>query len=77
MRYNILKLAHESSNHGKKVVNLFEIGDPLGLDADKLQRIYFYLQDEGLISFHVLGGDFLVTTKGIQLVEKRNTDRIF
>jgi hypothetical protein len=71
MRYNILKLAHESTKHGEKVVNLFKIGDPLALDAEKLQKIYFYLQDEGLISFHALGGDFSVTTKGIQPIEKK------
>ena len=72
LRYKILELAHKDSNNEMKVLNLFRIGDPLGINREKLQRVYFYLQDEGLIDFYALGGDFLVTEKGKQLIEKKS-----
>ena len=60
LRYDILKRANGSSNQERKIVNLFELGAPLGIEREKLERIYFYLQDEGLIDFHALGGDFYI-----------------
>lgn len=77
LRYKIHELAHKDSNNEKKVLNLFRIGDPLGINREKLQRVYFYLQDEGLIDFYALGGDFFVTEKGKQLIEKKSPNRIF
>jgi hypothetical protein len=67
LRADILKQAFSSS---VKVVNLFEIGEPLGIEREKLERIYFYLQDEGLIDFYALGGDFVLTEKGIETLKK-------
>ncbi len=48
LRADILKQAFSSS---AKVVNLFVIGVPLSIEKEKLERIYFYLQDEGLNRF--------------------------
>lgn len=77
LRYKILKLSYGYSNNLQKgVVNLFEIGKILGADSENLQKIYFYLHDEGLIGFHALGGDFTVTDKGKQLLNIENIDRI-
>jgi predicted transcriptional regulator len=72
LRADILKQAFNSS---AKVVNLFEIGGPLGIRKEKLERIYFYLQDEGLIDFYALGGDFILTEKGREML-KKNLKRI-
>jgi hypothetical protein len=72
LRADILKQAFNSS---AKVVNLFEIGGPLGIRKEKLERIYFYLQDEGLIDFYALGGDFILTEKGREVL-KKNLKRI-
>jgi hypothetical protein len=73
LRADILKQAFNSST---RVVNLFEIGGPLGINNEKLERIYFYLQDEGLIDFYALGGDFFLTEKGRAALNK-NPKRIF
>ena len=71
-RADVLKQAFKSS---AEVVNLFEIGVPLGIEKEKLERIYYYLQDEGLIDFHALGGDFVLTSEGRELL-KKNPKRI-
>jgi len=73
LRADILKQAFSSS---AKVVNLFVIGVPLGIEKEKLERIYFYLQDEGLIDFYALGGDLVLTEKGREML-KKNPRRIF
>jgi predicted transcriptional regulator len=77
LRYNILKLTYDMSNQKKSIVNLFKIGEPLGIEKEKLERIYFYLEDEGLVDFYALGGCFFITDKGKELIEKRNSNRIF
>jgi hypothetical protein len=73
LRAHILKKA---SNSSTQVVNIFGIGKPLGIEREKLERIYFYLQDEGLIDFYALGGDFVVTEKGKELMLKKVVKRI-
>ena len=73
LRADILKQAFSSS---AKVVNLFVIGVPLSIEKEKLERIYFYLQDEGLIDFYALGGDLVLTEKGREML-KKNPRRIF
>lgn len=55
LRYDILKKAYEKSNQGIKNANIHEIGELLGIQKEDLNRIYFYLEDEGLIKFYVLG----------------------
>jgi hypothetical protein len=50
-------------------MNVFTIGQPLGIEKEKLDRIYFYLVDEGLIEFYALGGSFHITAKGRQRVK--------
>jgi hypothetical protein len=68
LRADILRQAFRSS---AQVANIFEIGGPLGIGKEKLERIYFYLQDEGLIMFYALGGDFIITEQGRELVLKK------
>jgi DNA-binding transcriptional regulator YhcF (GntR family) len=73
LRADILKQAFNSSS---RVVNVFGIGEHLGIEREKLERIYFYLQDEGLIDFFALGGDFVITEKGRALMLKKNLKSI-
>ena len=76
--YNVLKLTYDRlSNQKIRAVNLFEIGEALGIEKEKLERIYFYLEDEGLIESVALGGAFSITNKGKKLIEKGNINRIF
>lgn len=78
LRHDVLKLAYDRiSNQKIRVVNIFEIGEVLGIEREKLQRIHFYLEDEGLIDPISLGGSFLITDKGKQLIEKGDSNRIF
>lgn len=70
LRYTILKNAYEFWSQNVKVVNIFELGKPLGINNEKLERIYFYLEDERLIDFFALGGKFYVTEKGREFIEK-------
>ena len=78
LRYTILKQAFDSlSDKNNVILNIFEIGKPLGIEKKKLERIFFYLEYEGLIKFFALGGDFCVTDKGKEIIEKSSEDRIF
>lgn len=65
------------SNQKRSIVNLFKIGEHLGIEKEKLERVYFYQEDEGLIDFYALGGCFFITDKGKDLIEKRSSNRIF
>ena len=76
LRYDVLRQAFVLSNK-MRVVNLFKIGGYLGIENEKLHRIYYYLEDEGLIDFFALGGCFFITDKGKELIEKRDSYRIF
>jgi hypothetical protein len=76
LRYDILKRSSGSSKQKDKVMNIFTMGAPLGIEREKLERIYLYLQDEGLIESYALGGSFYITTKGLQRV-KKSPKRIF
>lgn len=59
-------------------MNLFELGEPLGVKKEKLERVYFYLEDAGLIDFFALGGKFFITDTGREFIEKNpNSNRIF
>jgi len=77
LRYDILKKAYEMLNEGKETVNIHEIGEPLGIQKEDINRIYFYLEDEELIQFYALGGDFLITDKGKEFIEKSTSNRIY
>jgi predicted transcriptional regulator len=48
-----------------------------GIENEKLERIFFYLEHEGLIYFYALGGDFYITDKGKEVIEKNRFNRIF
>jgi DNA-binding transcriptional regulator YhcF (GntR family) len=39
----------------------------MGYDQKTLERIYYYLEDEGFIKTYALGGDFTITQKCIEL----------
>jgi hypothetical protein len=77
LRYSILKETYNLYNQNIKAVNLFKIGEPRGIEREKLERIYFYLEDEGLIDSIALGGTCYITNKGKELIEKGNINRIF
>lgn len=77
LRYEVLRQAYDLSPQAPGPVNLFKIGEPLGIEHEKLQRIYFYLEDEDLIDFYALGGDFIINDKGKKLIETPDKRRIF
>jgi hypothetical protein len=76
LRYNILKRASFLHEQKDEPMNIFTIGQPLGIEKEKLDIIYFYLVDEGLIEFYALGGSFHITPKGRKRV-KDSPGRIF
>ena len=51
LRYTILRTAYDLSYQNKKILNIFTIGQPLGIEKEKLERIFFYLEHEGLSMF--------------------------
>lgn len=80
LRYDILKRAWDLTKGEDDVVNTFDLAASLGIDGKKelhkLERIHFYLQDEGLIKPYAIGGSFHITAKGCQRV-KGSPGRIF
>lgn len=80
LRHDILERASHSSKERHDVMNIFEIANSLEIDTkkeqEKLERVYFYLQGEGLIESYAIGGSFRMTPKGRQRV-KEGGDRIF
>jgi hypothetical protein len=46
--------------------------DNLGYDKETLERIYYYLEEEGLIKTFALGGEFTITQK---CIEQQGVDR--
>jgi hypothetical protein len=56
------------------VVSTFDIAASLGIDTKKeheiLERIHFYLQDDGLIKPYATDGSFHITPKGRQRVKE-------
>lgn len=77
LRHVVLKRVYDMSNEKIKIVNLFEIGEPLGIEKEKLKMIYYYLEDEAFIGFYALGGCFFITDKGKEFIEKNKSNRIF
>src|SRR5829696_832533 len=56
-----LKKAYElSEGSNKKPISAFKIMDILGYDKETLERIYYYLEEEGLIKTFALGGEFTI-----------------
>jgi vacuolar-type H+-ATPase subunit F/Vma7 len=80
LRYDILKRASDLTEEKDDVANTFEVAASLGIDIkkdhEKLVRVHFYLQDEGLIEPFAVGGRFHLTAKGRQRV-KECSGRIF
>ena len=66
LRYDILERASLLAGQRDEAMNIFTIGQPLGIEKEKLDRIYFYLEDEGLTKFHAIGGYFFITDKGLK-----------
>ncbi len=80
LRYDILERASDLTKEKDDVANTNNVAASLGIDTKKelhkLERIHFYLQDEGLIKPYATGGSFHVTAKGRQCV-KESPGRIF
>jgi predicted transcriptional regulator len=77
LRFDVLKDAFDMFERGVTFVNIHEIGRSLGIEKEDFNRIYFYLEDEGLIEFYALGGSFFITDKGKTLIEKSTSNRIY
>jgi hypothetical protein len=66
-RTEFLKKAHELSKGSTgQPVSAFKIMGMLGYDQKTLERIYYYLEDDGLIKTFALGGEFTITQKCIE-----------
>jgi predicted transcriptional regulator len=55
-------------------LNAFEIMSSSNYDKETIERIYFYLVDEGLIKPFATGGELTITPKGIEQVEKGSNE---
>ena len=55
-----------------EIIILYDIGQKLNIDNSLLERIYFYLEDEGLIKFFSTGGKFSLTHLGIKTIENKS-----
>ena len=55
-------------------LNAFKIMSSSNYDKETVERIYFYLVDEGLIKPFSTGGEFTITPKGIERVMKGKSD---
>jgi hypothetical protein len=64
------KVYKNSNNDEMRVFNLSALGEELGYAKEDLERIYFYLEDEGLIQTRFLGGAFSITHQAIRLMEQ-------
>jgi DNA-binding MarR family transcriptional regulator len=66
-RTEFLKKAYELSRENtSQPVSAFKIMEMLGYDQKTLERIYYYLEDEGFIKTYASGGDFTITQKCIE-----------
>ncbi len=59
-----------SKGNPKQHLNAFKIMSSSNYDKETIERIYFYLVDEGLIKPFATGGEFTITPKGIERVKK-------
>lgn len=66
-RTAFLKKAYElTKGSTRQPVSAFKIMEMLGYDQKTLERIYYYLEDEGLIKTFALGGKFTITQRCIE-----------
>lgn len=59
-----------SKGNPKQHLNAFKIMSSSNYDKETIERIYFYLVDEGLIKPFPTGGEFTIAPKGIECVKK-------
>lgn len=64
------KVYKNSNNDEMRVFSLTALGEELGYAKEDLERIYFYLEDQGLIQTRFLGGSFSITHEAIRLMEQ-------
>jgi hypothetical protein len=76
LRYTILKRAFDLNKQGIHDFNIHLLAEPIINENNKLNKVYFYLEDAGLTKFYVLGGGFVITESGKKFVEENPTDRI-
>jgi hypothetical protein len=76
LRYTILKKAFDLNKQGIHDFNIHVLAEPIINENNKLNKVYFYLEDAGLTKFYVLGGGFVITENGKKLVEENRIDRI-
>jgi hypothetical protein len=76
LRYTILKKAFDLNKQGIHDFNIHLLAEPIINENNKLNKVYFYLQDAGLTKFYVLGGGFVITENGKKFVEENPIDRI-
>jgi hypothetical protein len=71
MREKFLMAVYEATKGEKNVrVNMFEIGSHLGLSNTDTNRIFDYLEGEGLLKARTLGGGIGITHEGVKTAER-------
>jgi hypothetical protein len=62
-------LYNATDGDGTQLVDMWELGQELGLQSTDTQKVAEYLDGEGLIEFRVLGGGIAITHEGVVQVE--------
>jgi hypothetical protein len=76
LRFQYLKRLYEVTEGNElSTVNLWELGDDLGLTRSETDKIDDFLRGEGLIKHIAFGGTIGITHKGIVEVEAALSDR--
>jgi len=69
-RFLFLKAVYQATEADEhKLVNMWQVGDELGLERDETARIVQYLTGETLLEHKALGGIIAITHHGIREVE--------
>jgi len=74
-RFEFLKLVYDTTQGiQNKLVNMWDIGEELGLDKQTIEAVAQYLVGEGLIKVWTFGGSLSITQLGIKEIERATTD---
>lgn len=69
-RFEFLNALYKATGGSRyQFVEMYELGQPLGLGRDETENVADYLQGQGLLMFPVLGGMVAITQAGIVEVE--------
>lgn len=71
VRFEFLNNLYDKADGSKfKYINMFSIGEELGLNREQTANIAYYLQDEGLVEQKLIDGGTNLTHAGIKEIEE-------